>query len=747
MMNRIPRSLLVLLTALLFVVLWCGLVAYRFKTGQNIALVYVRLTSTRESDLDKAVVTLTSIWGGTMNLVRGENNVWSTADGGSRPIGAINVCFPSQPPSSDWHVEYAFGLACAKDWNSATAKLVGRVGDEDQYQLQIAPKGSVFSRKYSKLLNWKGDFWLLFWPFCTALGLLLLMGGCLLLWRYRTDLWQGAGLNQANGHCVTSRLREQTFSWICTHKLLVCILLFGLLLRILPVPWAITPTPGIGFFHHPHEAEGLDRALDFPLRYFQLRATTVYGNSFQYLLGLLLLPLKLVIDTLLRNPDCYNMVALVIARLANAFTGTACIYSVYRLAQQLFDNKVALLSAALVATSFYHVLNSAVFTLDVPMSFLVLVNLLLLNHALLARRAGAYVLLGVASGFLLGTKLSGGVFLGVPLITAWLAQGRIRFWIGPDGVRDMTLVKNFALYSLIATAVFLLFQPDIYLAPEEIIASYRGFKAEWVDRGRGSLLGPLGAWFTATKIAVGLPVTLLAVAGFALVGKEARQRTIPLLAFLVLYYGFFAAAGWAILPRYVIVAAPLLCILAACVCVRVVRFQRPLMKAAGVALTIGCVGFSLYLSAAGIYLRLNDTRYPASRYVAEIVPKDTTLGIGTFSEHDTWHWCYPRIDFRNYRETPIWEEPDIVIVCDVIYRHVLQTLASGKLGPNYVLDKRYDREWPQFHAPTPRIFRFYDELFNARNSKYVLLKTYAIDVRVPIEFPPPEIRIYKKTEH
>jgi len=246
---------------------------------------------------------------------------------------------------------------------------------------------------------------------------------------------------------------------------------------------------------------------------------------------------------------------------------------------------------------------------------------------------------------------------------------------------------------------------------------------------------------------MGLPLTLLALASVFVSEQSQRRHVFLLLIFVVLYYVFFFAWGWIIACRYVIVIVPICCILGASVCARLFEGRSRFIKVGGVVLTFAVVGLSLYQCATGVYLRLHDTRPPASRYIAQNIPPGTTLGIGSVSEEYTWRahpWRSPRIDLCKYKEVPFWEEPEFIIVNSNDYGDILVTLAAGKVDEGYALDHRYDSEWMYLSPPTPRVFRLYDDLFNSQHSKYRLLKVFSIPVNVPLEFPPPEIRIYKK---
>jgi len=227
-------------------------------------------------------------------------------------------------------------------------------------------------------------------------------------------------------------------------------------------------------------------------------------------------------------------------------------------------------------------------------------------------------------------------------------------------------------------------------------------------------------------------------------GRKNLRYKIAIIIFLACYFGFWR---WAMRARYIIMIAPIICMFAAYICVRLMSERNQVLKWAGGGVIAIVLVFSVYNVRAGIYLRLNDTRPPAARYISESVPVGATLGIAGVSEEYPWkthRWEYPEVNFKRYKEADFLKYPEIVILSSYAFTPVLRTLASQKLGPGYVLDEAYHWEWFLFSPPTPRIFHFYDELMNQHNSRYVLLKKFNRDVNVPIEFPPPEILIYKR---
>ena len=108
-------------------------------------------------------------------------------------------------------------------------------------------------------------------------------------------------------------------------------------------------------------------------------------------------------------------------------------------------------------------------------------------------------------------------------------------------------------------------------------------------------------------------------------------------------------------------------------------------------------------------------------------------------------WRYPKVDFDRYVETSPLERPEILVFSSTDYRAVLRTLRSGRLGPGYAVPEELSREWYRYRAPTAAMFRLYDEIL-VQEKHYRLLRAFPVEVPVPLEFPPPEIRIYSRRE-
>ena len=305
-------------------------------------------------------------------------------------------------------------------------------------------------------------------------------------------------------------------------------------------------------------------------------------------------------------------------------------------------------------------------------------------------------------------------------------------------------VKGLMVYFFSVVLVFALFHPHIFLDLEKYVAFYMREKYDWLDRTQVSLFQIVSMWVERSIFAIGLPTFVLALIGMFLPEKGRLCYKGPIIIFIFLYYAFFRSAFNA---RYVISITPILCIFAAKVCFIFLSYNNKKLKHIMFIIVGVVLGYSLYISSCGISMRFNDSRSLAARYIDEAVKEGTSIGLGYVSEEYNWRhfpWWYPRVDYSRYKEVDFLDEPEFLIISSYAFAQIQDTLQSRKFSSGYVLQEKYRKEWYRYSPPSPRILEFYDVLLNKGNSRYVLVKAFKRKVNVPIEFPPPEIRIFRK---
>lgn len=541
---------------------------------------------------------------------------------------------------------------------------------------------------------------------------------------------------------MTAAITSSCVSWIARNRLLFGILALGLCLRIATVLWGIPVSPYVHSYH-PDEAKAYQTTADFPKVYITDARFLQYGTAVPYVLGILLLPVKFVVVHLLKAQDLYLVLVWLVSRFFSVLCGVGSIYLGYLLGRKLFDPRTGIVAAALIATSFYHAMNSALATLDVPMSFLVLANFLMCFRAAERSRVADYVLSGILSALLVGTKVAGAVFLPVPFLL-YLSQRNSGAPLEKNPRSQARVgLRHLLAYCVTAVVVFAIFHPHLVLDPEKYYITFLDAKFYWFDRSETTLARMLIRWMTATSTAIGWPVLLAAFVGVFLPSRS-RLYSFMLVVVIGLYYGLWRSY----LPaRFLITVAPLLCLFAANTCGRLLAQEKPWFRSCGIICLVVVLTQSLYLCASGIFLRYSETRTLAARYLAENVERGTTIGLSAVSEKYPWHhhaWRYPLIDLSKYREVSFLNEPEVVVVSSYDLTQIEEALSSKALLSGYEWDSRYNKDWYRYSPPSPRMFRFYADLLSGESSKYVLAKRFAVRINVPLEFPPPETRIYYK---
>jgi hypothetical protein len=527
---------------------------------------------------------------------------------------------------------------------------------------------------------------------------------------------------------------------------LLLILGMALALRLATVTWGAGLRPYEGFYH-PDEPKVWSVTAAFPEQYLTNRIYA-YGTLVQNVLGALLSPVKALWRAGVRPPGFpgYGHFVLVAQRVLHALLGTLTIWLAYRLGLRLFDRRTALLGAAVLAASFLHATVSALATLDVPAAFFAALVLLLGARSVESGRLRDWAWLGAAAGAMLATKVSGAVVLIVPAgLLLWSLARRDPGEAPPR----RALLLGFALAGLIAAGVFALSTPQVVLHPQDYARYMAEQRRLWIDRSLHDPASILAARSVAMTTALTLPVAVLSVAGLCLgwAGAAPHARRFhwtllgALLADVLVWRGFVP-------PRYVLLFAPVLCLYAARPAALLMsRPSRP-MRLLGVALACVAVGAGAWESLRGVRQRRQaDPRTLAARYIAEHVPRGATLALAATTARDPWKrhpWRYPVLPAGAFADTPLLARAEYVVTTSFATEKIEQALASGQLGPDYVWPARLGGWWYQYLAPTPDEFRFYERLLRG-DGGYEVERAWGPASRVALEFPAPEIRLYRRT--
>jgi 4-amino-4-deoxy-L-arabinose transferase-like glycosyltransferase len=239
-----------------------------------------------------------------------------------------------------------------------------------------------------------------------------------------------------------------------------------------------------------------------------------------------------------------------------------------------------------------------------------------------------------------------------------------------------------------------------------------------------------------------------AIAVFALLGLmhyRSRHKEFNIAVFLMLFL-VFAIFGNSLMTRYLIMFIPIFSILAAEVLISILRNRNPRISTIGVVLILAVVLHALVYSIAGVITRLDETRTKAAHFIEEKIPEGSTIGIGYVSSQFGWRihkWRQPYIRIKNYREVDFTNDPEYVVLSSYDIDEITKALNSGLMTENYLWPDELDNWWYLNSSPSPTVFKTYISLL--QEDGYCLLESFRSRILAPIEFPPPDILIYKKS--
>lgn len=526
------------------------------------------------------------------------------------------------------------------------------------------------------------------------------------------------------------------------------LLLFAFVLRAVTIFWGV-PLDDFTAFYHADEVKSWGSTVDFPANYLASE-NYLYGTAVQYIVGILLTPLRLALD----SPDPAQHQRFIVAavlgfRLFNVLLGTAAVGLTFVLGQRLFDRSTGLIAGALLSVSTSHVMNSPLCTLDVPMSFLLVAGFLLTDRAFASGRSLHFAQAGLLAGLLLGTKVTGVFFLAVPC-----AMLGIEWWAGrsqpsPEREPIAWLSRNLIVIFLPVTGlVFAISTPHVLLSIGEYLEFMQRQKLQWYDRSTPTIAETLAAWFHAASDTIGPIGTLSAVVFVAVAARAQEQRRLlwPTALFVVGYFLFWRNY----LPaRFVAFVAPLLCVLAApgvsAISQRLGHGEKKAERKVFAAILLLFSGIPVWQTGAETVARLNDPRTEAAKSLHAEFPAGVRVGMATDSTEYTWRhhqWRYPRIDWSRYVETPFLDQPDVLVVSSIEIDLMRDALASDRLLDGFVWDARFHSDWYQLTPPSPDVFRFYDDLLSQRS--YELVRRFNVPANPETGGLYPGVLVYRR---
>jgi len=439
----------------------------------------------------------------------------------------------------------------------------------------------------------------------------------------------------------------------------ILITLLGLALRLWGIGWSLPDARHPLATYHPDELVNLGaaRAADIPHGQFDIQFYN-YGAFYFYLVSFAQTVASGwgLIPAAPQNPTpaqlaAENAALFLTGRVVTALLGTATILVIFALGHRGYGRRAGLLAALLYALAPLAVVHAHFLTVDVPATFFVALALLWAVRLLAVPpiyaagcrlpQAGPghtgigplatwkdYVLAGVWVGLAAATKYTAGLVLIAPIVAHLLAKA--------PGACNRHRAAQWVVLLCLTALVFLLACPGPLLNLEafwEGTYPGSGVRYELLEHartGHGDLFiatGP-GWWYhlvISLNFGLGLPLLLLAIAGFLFACVRRSKPDKILLAFFLLAY-LAASASAVRFARYMIPLFPVLCVWVA----RLVtepfprRSVRQAMAAVGALVTVGTAVYAFSLTRL---MALRDPRDTVADRLEQTAPQGASVAF------------------------------------------------------------------------------------------------------------------------
>ena len=406
--------------------------------------------------------------------------------------------------------------------------------------------------------------------------------------------------------------------------LVVVIVLFAAAARLTHLAW------DQNHFFHPDERAVAGAVMRISLHPLQLNPQFfAYGSLPIYLARIT----SAAVGLIDRSATGYDGV-IFYGRAMSALIGTLTVLVVIILGSRLYDRTVGLLAGILLAACALHIQNSRFLTVDVTLTFFVLLALSQMVRASLDGRASEFVFSGIAIGLATASKFSA-----MPLFLP-LAIAALHRWVVER--QFLSVATRLLLAVVAAAAAFALAQPYAILDFRAFIHDI--FEQSTMVRNAGvfpytvQYMGTVKYWYDIEQLVVwGMAPALGIVAVWATlvrVGVAWRTRRAEEWILLSWVVPFFLITGWfeVKFPRYLLPIYPIMILWAAESLVRWNRSGRLLGRLAAPLVVAGTLAAAFAFMS--IYTRPH-TVVTASEWMYRHVPPGSKI----LSQH--WDEGFP----------------------------------------------------------------------------------------------------------
>lgn len=489
-------------------------------------------------------------------------------------------------------------------------------------------------------------------------------------------------------------------------QILLLIILVALALRVVGLDW------GLPNVYHPDESvimriSALFGTGDFNPHWFSSPTFQMYTTfilfGIYYVAGVILgtfsfPPTRELMETIyFSDPTIFYL----IGRGLVALYGVATVVLIYKFGKLIFNRRVGLFAAALLAIVPLHVFHSHFVTLDVTITFWMLLSFYFAIKIFKSNDLKWYLLSAIAVGLAGGTKY--GAFsailglIGVHLVKSYLERKNF------IDVAKSLIDKKLWIGIVCAFVVFFAVNPFILLSPSESLAgAERVFATQWTEKAvLGMGVGnPL--WYYLTSLleySVGFPLRMLIIAGLGYAFFIRKKEIIALSLFMGVYLLFISTFD-VYFMRYLLLVLPIFLVCAAAIIDRAIEWSNDnkLKKIAvyGIIAIIFFYTFAYSLAFVNVMVE-DDTRTLANEWFEKNVEAGAKVGIVI---------------------TPVGmiETDDAPIDGDRYF--VIRNKQPKELvdqGVAYLVLSNYDyRQYFRLKDRFPAEFQFYDDLLNDR---------------------------------
>ncbi|MFC1688667.1 glycosyltransferase family 39 protein [Pseudomonadota bacterium] len=659
------------------IIAWASFVAMHYKVGDNFHPLEVIAQRDGSILTDSISITQYSPFNTSYELKSDVHGHWVAPDGGRRPISSLKVKIPAAWDISTVSFSYYVGAInrlVYRQFEAVSTVIEAETNDFQLVSLDLPRSGSKIFPIYSSAVNWKGDIYLLLWSLVSALMCLML--AISIAWVVRIPV-------RTNGHQLRrdgfQKCGLLLFSKLRVNKKLFIfgVVIFAFLLRVTLLNWGLQDVP-------PYSSLNVDEHFNVNvITYFPVLSPTYYGTTLSNAIALLFrIPLSMVDSIFSVSLQNYYVHSLIF-RMINVILGSMVVWYVMVCTYTLTDMRTGILAGILIAVAPIHVLNSAIAHVDIFMSLLLLVTTLITIKYWRSPRFSlkTYQALGVIAGMMLGSKVTAIIFIVLSLPTLVLIE------INRIGIqalfRNRELASGLMWYAILLIASYAALNWNTLINP--------GNEVEWIMTSVGSV-SPSGRQLNYHNIsfinwlsmqfeafgAVGYAVSVLFFASPFVLKGSMRLISAWLVAIVGLYIFTFYLKEWPLLPRYMIVTAPIMCVIAACVVHRFIGSKIRWHRLFGIGIFCIVFSFSGYLALSNVLARLSDSREKVTELLqSDFLDRGPVSMRAGFPKHG---YTYPFVDTSLVALVHKWEEANIVVISSRDVKEALRIMEHSDSG-------------------------------------------------------------------